>query len=78
MAEYRLEVLARQVLARPEERPLHRPEFQAPNDAEAIERADRRWREYVAFYEDADGVSLDRYVLYQGDRVVREHVKRKH
>ena len=76
MATYRLEVLARQVLARPDERLLHRPEFQAPNDAEAIERADRRWREYVAFYEHAEGVTLERYVLYQADRVVREYVER--
>lgn len=66
MARYRLDVLE------PNERLRHRREFEAPNDTEAIEHADELYRQF------AEGESLDRYVLYESDRVVHEHVEGKH
>jgi hypothetical protein len=66
MPTYRLEVLEP-----PDERLRHRREFEAPDDAEAVEYANKRYRQF------AKGVLLDRYVLYEGDRVVHEHVDKK-
>lgn len=65
MPSYRLDVLEP-----PNERLRHRREFVAPNDREAVEFADK-------FYDDLlsdTNVKLDRYVLYEGERVVRERV----
>ena len=66
MATYRLEVLEP-----PYERLRHRREFQSPSDVEAIRRADELYRQF------AEGVVLDRYVLYEGSRVVHEYVTPK-
>jgi hypothetical protein len=63
MPLYKLEVFE------PPERLRHRREIQASDEAEAIKRANE-------FYDSiANDVTLDRYVLYDGDRVVHERVE---
>jgi hypothetical protein len=64
MALYRMDVLER-----PDERLRRRREFHALDDQAAVKRADELYAEFAA------GVSLDRYVLYESDRVVHEHVE---
>jgi hypothetical protein len=66
MARYRLEILE------PDEQLRHRRKFPASDDAEAIKQADELWRQVAE-----GGGTLDRYVLYEGDRVVHEHVAPK-
>ena len=65
MAMYRLEVLEP-----PDERLRHRREFDAPDDAKAIKHANEFYGQVAE-----GGVTLDRYVLYEGDRVVHEYVE---
>ena len=66
MTTYKLEVLEP-----PNETLRHRREFEAPSDEDAIKWADN-------FYDSIAGaVPLDRYVLYDGERVVRERVVAK-
>lgn len=63
MPQYRLDVLEP-----PNERFRHRRKFQAPDDQEAIKRAHELYSQFRV------GVTLDRYVLHDGDRVVDEYV----
>jgi hypothetical protein len=65
MTWYRLEVF------KPQELHVHRRDILASDDGEAIRRADEL---YAGF---GLGVPPDRYVLYDGDRVVRERVASK-
>lgn len=65
MPSYRLDVLEP-----PDERRRHRRDFVAPNDEEAIRFADDFYDNLAA----DKNVRLDRYVLYEGDRVVRERI----
>jgi hypothetical protein len=51
----------------PDQRLRARRTFKAPNDDEAQQRA---WRLYNTLFK---GVTLDRYVLYEGKRAVHEH-----
>ncbi len=55
----------------PDERVRHRREFEAVDDTEAVRCADELYDEFAV------GATLDRYVLYEGDRVVHERVERK-
>ncbi len=65
MPWYRLEVFKTQD-------PLsHRRDILAPDDREAIRRADELYEGFGI------GVPLDHYVLYDGDRVVHERVGSK-
>jgi hypothetical protein len=63
MRSYKLEVLEV-----PDERLRHRRDIRASDDAEAIRLADEF---YDSLATDAE-VRLDRYVLYDGERVVHE------
>jgi hypothetical protein len=65
MPWYRLEVFKSQELH------VHRRDLLAPNDAEAIRQADALYEGFGV------GVAPSRYVLYDGDRVVRERVESK-
>lgn len=67
MTEYRLDILEP-----PNERLRLRRKFQASDDKEAIKRAHELYSRFRV------GVTLDRYVLYDGDRVVDEYVESKH
>ncbi|RUV91409.1 MULTISPECIES: hypothetical protein [unclassified Mesorhizobium] len=66
MTQYRLEILEP-----PDERLRHRRKFEAPDDKEAIKRAHELYSRFRV------GVTLDRYVLYDGDRVVDEYIESK-
>ena len=68
MPLYRLDVLQP-----PDERLRHRREIQATDDAEAISRANEFYDSLAA----DPNIRLDRYVLYEGKRVVRERIGRK-
>jgi hypothetical protein len=50
----------------------HRCEFHAADDEAAIKHANDLYEGFGG-----PGVTLDRYVLYEGDRVVHEHVGSK-
>lgn len=63
MAQYRLDVLLP-----PDELLGHRREFQAQDDEKAILRANEFYERFAA------NETLDRYVLYEGDRVVHERL----
>ena len=65
MPWYRLEVF------KPQELHVHRRDILAPDDGEAIRRADALYDGFGVV------VSPNRYVLYDGDRVVRERVGSK-
>lgn len=65
MPTYKLEVFEP-----PHERLLHRRRVQASDDEEAVRLADEFYDGLAA----DPNVRLDRYVLYEGDRVVCERV----
>lgn len=68
MPEYKLDVLEP-----PDEQLRHRRIIQAADDDEAIRRADEFYDGIAA----DPHVALDRYVLYQGERIVRERIGTK-
>ena len=65
MAWYRLEVF------KPQELHVHRSDILAPDDDEAIARADALYDGFGV------GAARNRYLLYDGDRVVRERLASK-
>jgi hypothetical protein len=62
-----------EVLEPPDERLRHRREFQAEDDEAAIKWAD----DFCDGVAADPNVRLDRYVLYDGSRVVEERVKKR-
>ncbi|TIO74440.1 MAG: hypothetical protein E5X74_18740 [Mesorhizobium sp.] len=66
MTQYQLDILEP-----PDERLRHRRKFEVRDDKEAIKRAHELYSRFRV------GVTLDRFVLYDGDRVVDEYVEAK-
>lgn len=76
MRSYRLDVLVRPTEGLPDDRLAEeqlgfRRVFGATGDKAAIAEAKKRFERLAAMTE------LDRFVLYEGERVVHEHVPRK-
>jgi hypothetical protein len=67
MKRYQLDVFEPRI-GRPEAVLKHRRDIYAVDEQTAIEQAKQRYREFAA-----DDAQLDRFVLYDRDRVVYEH-----